>query len=90
MRGSAAFRQYGLTGWRAVERRFDTAFGSARNPLRHLGAIGFLAFWLLAISGVVPLSRVSACHLSRASFLRHIRENPPPRRHEGEKHRQIR
>ncbi len=53
MRGSAAFRQYGLTGWRAVERRFDTAFGSALNPLRHLGAIGFLAFWLLAISGVV-------------------------------------
>jgi coenzyme F420-reducing hydrogenase delta subunit/ferredoxin len=53
MRGSAAFRQHGLTGWRAVERRFDAAFGSGLNPLRHLGAIGFLAFWLLAISGVV-------------------------------------
>ena len=43
MRATAAFRQHGLTGWRAVERRVDTAFGSGRNPLRHLGAIAFLA-----------------------------------------------
>jgi ferredoxin/coenzyme F420-reducing hydrogenase delta subunit len=53
MRASATLRQHGLTGWRAVERAFDTAFGSGRNPLRHLGAIGFLAFWLLALSGIV-------------------------------------
>ena len=38
---------------RRVERGFDAAFGSALNPLRHLGAIGFLAFWLLAASGVL-------------------------------------
>ncbi len=31
----------------------DAAFGSALNPLRHLGAIGFFAFWLLAASGTV-------------------------------------
>ncbi|SHI19574.1 Cytochrome b subunit of the bc complex [Pollutimonas bauzanensis] len=29
------------------------AFGSAQNPLRHLGTIGFLALWLLAASGVI-------------------------------------
>ncbi|MBP6466248.1 MAG: DUF4405 domain-containing protein, partial [Rubrivivax sp.] len=46
-------RQHGLTAWRAVEGRFDAAFGSRLNPLRHLGAIGFLAFWLLVTSGVV-------------------------------------
>ena len=46
-------RSWGLSGWRAVERRFDSAFGSARNPLRHLGAIGFLALWLLAGSGAL-------------------------------------
>jgi len=46
-------RQRGLKGWRTVERYFDMAFGSALNPLRHLGTIGFLALWLLAASGVL-------------------------------------
>lgn len=46
-------RQRGLKGWRTVERYFDMAFGSALNPLRHLGTIGFLALWLLAASGIV-------------------------------------
>ena len=52
-RPTASLRQHGLKAWRTVEGGFDTAFGSALNPLRHLGAIGFLAFWLLAASGVV-------------------------------------
>lgn len=47
------FRQKGLTGWRTIERYFDAAFGSALNPLRHLGTIGFLALWLLVASGVI-------------------------------------
>jgi ferredoxin/coenzyme F420-reducing hydrogenase delta subunit len=46
-------RRHGLSGWAAVERRFDGAFGSAANPLRHLGALACLAFMLLAASGVV-------------------------------------
>jgi len=46
-------RQHGLRAWRAAERATDAAFGSATNPLRHLGAIGFFAFWLLAASGIV-------------------------------------
>lgn len=47
-----SIRSWGLSGWRALERHFDWAFGSANNPLRHLGAIGFLALWLLVASGV--------------------------------------
>lgn len=49
----AEFRPLGLKAWRGAEGLFDAAFGSGLNPLRHLGAIGFLAFWLLAGSGVV-------------------------------------
>ena len=45
-------RQHGLAGWQRIERVFDAAFGSALNPLRHLGALGFLCFWLLALSGI--------------------------------------
>ena len=50
---ASGIRQRGLSGWRVLERSFDTAFGSGLNPLRHLGAIGFLAFWLLAATGIV-------------------------------------
>jgi ferredoxin/coenzyme F420-reducing hydrogenase delta subunit len=46
-------RSVGLSAWRAAERLLDRAFGSAHDPLRHLGAIGFFAFWLLAASGIV-------------------------------------
>ena len=45
-------RGLALNAWRALEHRFDAAFGSACNPLRQLGALGFLMFWLLAISGI--------------------------------------
>ena len=41
-----------LTGWRRIEHAFDAAFGAPLNPLRHLGGLGFLSFWLLAASGI--------------------------------------
>ncbi|MCB1983562.1 MAG: hydrogenase iron-sulfur subunit [Rhodoferax sp.] len=41
-----------LAVWRAAEQRFDRAFGARANPLRQLGALAFLAFWLLALSGI--------------------------------------
>jgi len=41
-----------LGAWNALERFFDAAFGTALNPLRHLGTLGFLCFWLLAGSGI--------------------------------------
>lgn len=36
-----------------LERRFDGAFGAAANPLRHLGALGYGCFWLIAASGLI-------------------------------------
>jgi coenzyme F420-reducing hydrogenase delta subunit/ferredoxin len=53
MHATAGPRTVGLSAWRAAERVGDAAFSSTGNPLRHLGAIGFFAFWLLAASGVV-------------------------------------
>lgn len=53
MPGLESFRQRGLSAWRAGERALDRLGGAAANPLRHLGAIAMLAFWLVAASGVV-------------------------------------
>jgi ferredoxin/coenzyme F420-reducing hydrogenase delta subunit len=40
--------------WLRAERSLDKAAGgTVHNPLRHLGALGFLCFWLLAISGII-------------------------------------
>ncbi len=40
--------------WLRAERGLDKAAGgTVHNPLRHLGALGFLCFWLLAISGII-------------------------------------
>lgn len=41
------------TAWRLAEHAFDASFGGTLNPLKHLGALAFLLFWLLAASGVV-------------------------------------
>ncbi|MGZ5713902.1 MAG: cytochrome b N-terminal domain-containing protein, partial [Caldimonas sp.] len=38
--------------WQRLEREFDRVFGAASNPLRHLGALGFLFFWWLVASGI--------------------------------------
>ncbi len=37
---------------RWVEGGFDHVFGSRDNPLRHLGALGFYFFWVMAGSGI--------------------------------------
>lgn len=51
-RDSNGVRQWGLSVWQAGERGLDAAFGAAHNPLRQLGALGFLALWLLVFSGL--------------------------------------
>ena len=41
--------------WRAWERAelaFDAVFGARGNPLRHLGALGFLFFWVMLGTGL--------------------------------------
>lgn len=35
-----------------LEVRLDALTGSGLNPLRHLGSLGFLCFWTLAVSGI--------------------------------------
>lgn len=40
-----------LAAWQRFDHAFDAAFGSALNPLRHLGAIGMSCFGLLLASG---------------------------------------
>lgn len=45
-------RVQALALWRRLEHGFDAALGSAGNPLRHLGSLGFLLVWLLALSGI--------------------------------------
>ena len=37
----------------ALERLLDRPFGARANPLRHLGALGYLLFWILAATGIV-------------------------------------
>ncbi len=39
--------------WRRAEHALDAMTGAGLNPLRHLGSLGFLCFWLLATSGIV-------------------------------------
>ena len=53
MRSLEHLRQLGLKGWRLAQAPLDAAFGSAANPLRHLGALALLAFALLVASGTV-------------------------------------
>jgi coenzyme F420-reducing hydrogenase delta subunit/ferredoxin len=38
--------------WERVERALDAAFGARGNPLRHLGALGFLFFWVMLGTGL--------------------------------------
>lgn len=47
-----ATRNGALVAYRRIERGFDRVFGAALNPWRHLGALGFLFFWIIAVSGL--------------------------------------
>jgi coenzyme F420-reducing hydrogenase delta subunit/ferredoxin len=39
------------SAWRRIERGGDGVFGARDNPLRQLGGLGFVLFWLIAASG---------------------------------------
>lgn len=47
-----AFREGGQIVLQRIEIGFDAVFGAASNPWRHLGALGFYFFWLIAASGL--------------------------------------
>ncbi len=47
-----ATRLQALNGWQRLEAVVDAAFGPRLNPLRQLGALGFLLLWLLAGTGI--------------------------------------
>jgi coenzyme F420-reducing hydrogenase delta subunit/ferredoxin len=53
-RAAAAHASGGASvrAWRAIERAFDRAFQAAENPWRHLGALAFFFFWIVAASGI--------------------------------------
>ncbi|CAK0740993.1 Hydrogenase iron-sulfur subunit [uncultured Gammaproteobacteria bacterium] len=39
-------------GFEVLEHVLDAAFGVACNPMHHLGALGFLFYWVVAVSGI--------------------------------------
>jgi len=45
-------RRVALFAFDTVERTFDTPFGQAGNPWRHLGGIAFFLFWIVAATGI--------------------------------------
>jgi coenzyme F420-reducing hydrogenase delta subunit/ferredoxin len=49
---NSSVRTGALSAVRVVEAVFDRAFGARDNPLRHLGALGFYFFWVMAVSGI--------------------------------------
>lgn len=52
MNQSVALHGAGRRGFERLEQWLDWPGGAQTNPLRHLGSLGFLFFWLLAVSGI--------------------------------------
>ena len=48
----SAVRIAALRQLQKLERGFDRAFAAPGNPWRHLGALGFFLFWVIAASGI--------------------------------------
>jgi len=47
-----AARATAWAAWQSAEAKLDAAFGAASNPLRHLGALAFFLFWIVAVTGI--------------------------------------
>jgi len=45
-------RLVALAAWERAEGALDAVFGARCNPLRHLGALGFLFFWVMLVTGL--------------------------------------
>ncbi|MBK9114624.1 MAG: hydrogenase iron-sulfur subunit [Betaproteobacteria bacterium] len=51
-RRTGAVRRAAQAAFAAADRAFDRPFGAAANPWRQLGALGFLLFWIVAVTGI--------------------------------------
>ncbi|MDZ7670815.1 MAG: cytochrome b N-terminal domain-containing protein [Gammaproteobacteria bacterium] len=47
-----AVERFTRRGWQRLDRLFDWLFTERYNPLYQLGALGFLYFWIVTVSGV--------------------------------------
>src|SRR5512140_1512313 len=45
-------RNGAVLAYRRIEHGFDKVFGAELNPWRHLGALSFLFFWIIAVTGL--------------------------------------
>src|SRR5450759_4627584 len=45
-------RDGAVIAYHRIEHGFDMAFGAALNPWRHLGALSFLFYWIIAVTGL--------------------------------------
>ncbi|MBE0620790.1 MAG: hydrogenase iron-sulfur subunit [Burkholderiales bacterium] len=52
MSASSSNLSSALIAYQRIEHSFDSAFGAGLNPWRHLGALGFLFFWIVALTGL--------------------------------------
>ena len=46
----------------ALEALFDRAFDPRGNPWRHLGALSFYLFWIIAVTGIYLYAVFLNCH----------------------------
>jgi coenzyme F420-reducing hydrogenase delta subunit/ferredoxin len=74
---ASPWRAAALRVLQAAEAGFDRAFGAGANPWRHLGALSFFLFWIVAASGIylyalfdtsVEGAYASVEHLTRAQW----------------------
>lgn len=69
---SASIRSLSALGFIRCEDALDRLFGDRCNPLRHLGALAFYCFWILAASGIylyiVMETSVEGAHRSIAEL----------------------
>ncbi len=49
---AVASGHFGRSIFTRLDRGFDTFFGEGLSPLRHLGSLCFLFFWMVAVSGI--------------------------------------
>lgn len=60
-----------------LERLFDRGFGPGANPLRNLGALAFLLFWVLAATGIYLYARFDTSVSGAYASIEHLTREEP-------------